>query len=144
MSSSEAEVFDLDDISGTESEDYSPPAKKVVSVLIPISVPSPHVHLPLLCTRRKLPTRKVFRNLSPSPCPNQKWLRRRHSQQSMTAPMRAPRISTRMTAIPKSRIPRQTLLPRGTERRKQHRKHIQRRAVPGPCAMFAYPSPTSS
>ena len=34
MSSSEAENFDLDNVSGTESDDYSPPAKQVVSVFV--------------------------------------------------------------------------------------------------------------
>ena len=37
MSSSEAEIFDLDNVSGTESDDYSPPAKKIVSLLFHFS-----------------------------------------------------------------------------------------------------------
>ena len=36
MNSSEAENFDLDNVSGSESDDYSPPAKTIVSIFVPL------------------------------------------------------------------------------------------------------------
>ncbi|KIJ60083.1 hypothetical protein HYDPIDRAFT_177534 [Hydnomerulius pinastri MD-312] len=54
MDSSEAENFDLDNVSGTESEDYSPPAKKAKAASKPVSKTTKAATKPKAATKKKV------------------------------------------------------------------------------------------